>query len=110
MPANIDSRCFFAVRLYKRLYKACHEYDAWKAAQPRPNYKPWLYPEQSALPRLDWDKVGPFSELLIGRTNSSRELLDEANAIDSEAGSLHSHDSEQTASYSTEDFDLDTPL
>ena len=43
----------FAPKLMKKLYKASLKYDKWKSKQSNPNHKPWLYPEQVIMPRID---------------------------------------------------------
>jgi len=40
-----------------KLQKACRNYNAWKA-EHSPELKPWLFPEQSSLPRLNPADIG----------------------------------------------------
>lgn len=42
----------FAPKMTKRLATACRGYASWKTSH-NPAHKPWLYPEQIALPRID---------------------------------------------------------
>lgn len=37
----------FAPRVVKQLLKAAEGYESWKCCQRNPNYKPWVYPEQT---------------------------------------------------------------
>lgn len=62
----------------KSVLKAGQEYSKWKS-QNSPNYKPWLYPEQSTLPRMD------PAELSIQRADSL-ENVDESSKVDAHEG------------------------
>ncbi|XP_064482110.1 START domain-containing protein 10-like [Ornithodoros turicata] len=42
----------FAPKMAKRVGVACQGYASWKAKN-NPNVKPWLFPEQATLPKLD---------------------------------------------------------
>lgn len=42
----------------KKLQKTCATYVDWKNKNS-PNLKPWLYPEQQTLPRVDPNKCKP---------------------------------------------------
>ena len=61
---------FFQV--ISRIYKACQSYEAWKSSH-NPGHKPWLYPEQMSLPRLDLQDIKTECEF------TSNESLDESN-------------------------------
>jgi len=43
---------YFAPKMMKTLHKACLGYAEWKN-QNDPGYKPWIYPEQINLPKLN---------------------------------------------------------
>jgi len=43
---------YFAPKMMKTLYKACQGYGTWKS-QNDPGYKPWIYPEQIELPKMN---------------------------------------------------------
>lgn len=60
-----------APRVISRIHKACLNYKKWKSTH-NPNFKPWLYPEQMTLPRLNIDDIKPLSEF------TSMESLDES--------------------------------
>jgi len=70
-----------APAMLKKLHKACLKYPSWKA-ESLPNFKPWLFPEQSLLPRVDLSKCKP-------REYTSSEIVDESMLVDgvAEAGS-----------------------
>ncbi|XP_033743458.1 START domain-containing protein 10-like [Pecten maximus] len=60
-----------APKVMSRIYKACKNYEAWKSMN-NPRMKPWLYPEQMTLPRLDMTQIKPASEF------TSTESIDES--------------------------------
>lgn len=39
----------FAPKAIRKLEKAAEGYTNWKQLQPNPNFKPWIYPEQTLL-------------------------------------------------------------
>jgi len=49
------------IQVMNRLLKACRGYERWKS-QHRPNYKPWLSPEQNSLPQFNPADIRPISE------------------------------------------------
>nr|XP_025972965.1 START domain-containing protein 10-like [Dromaius novaehollandiae] len=55
----------------RRMYKACLKYPAWKLKH-QPHFKPWLFPEQSALPAV------PLAELSVQHADSL-ENIDESS-------------------------------
>ena len=57
-------------QVMKTVHKACLGYENWKA-QNRPNHKPWLFPEQMELPRLN------MTEILSMQEAQSAESIDE---------------------------------
>jgi len=62
-----------------KLQKACRSYTAWKAKHD-PEVKPWLFPEQNTLPRLNPADIGKW-EL------TSSPVLDERHTIEAAATS-----------------------
>uniref|UniRef100_A0A3Q0RU99 START domain-containing protein 10 n=1 Tax=Amphilophus citrinellus TaxID=61819 RepID=A0A3Q0RU99_AMPCI len=67
-----------APKVMRSVLKAGQEYSVWKR-QNSPNYKPWLYPEQSTLPKMD------PAELSIQRADSL-ENVDESSKLDAHEG------------------------
>jgi len=57
-----------------KLQKACRNYSTWKATHS-PELKPWLFPEQNSLPRLNPADIGKL-EL------TESPVLDERNAVE----------------------------
>lgn len=47
----------FAPKLVKKLHKAALKYEKWKVKSKNPNYKPWIYPEQIHVQRIDWNDI-----------------------------------------------------
>ncbi|XP_058490788.1 START domain-containing protein 10 [Solea solea] len=66
----------FAPSAMKRINKACLKYSEWKQRH-NPNFKPWLYPEQTTLPSI------PLSELSIQRAESL-ENIDESSLAEAQ--------------------------
>ena len=62
---------FFVVQVITKLHKACLAYNAWKA-ENKPDYKPWLFPEQSTLPLLD--KADIYA---MNNNGTAEEIVDE---------------------------------
>ncbi|KAJ8298162.1 hypothetical protein KUTeg_024693 [Tegillarca granosa] len=66
-----------APKVIGRIHKACINYPRWKSAN-NPGFKPWLFPEQVVLPRLDMNQIGPASEF------ASTDSIDESNIKETE--------------------------
>lgn len=60
---------FIAPKVMTKIHKAAKGYEKWKAAH-NPHFKPWVFPEQMSLPRLDMKQI------------LSTEDLEKAEAID----------------------------
>jgi len=56
-----------------KLQKACRNYNAWKA-EHTPELKPWLFPEQNTLPRLNPADIGKWELTAL-------PVVDEADAV-----------------------------
>ncbi|XP_022324155.2 START domain-containing protein 10-like isoform X1 [Crassostrea virginica] len=74
LPAWVVNKAtqYLAPKVISRIYKACQSYEAWKSSH-NPGHKPWLYPEQMSLPRLDLQDIKTECEF------TSNESLDESN-------------------------------
>lgn len=59
--------------MISKLHKACTGYDEWKASN-NPTYKPWLHPEQNALPVLNKADILP-----INNNSTNEEPSDETD-------------------------------
>jgi len=75
-----------APKVMTRLHKACRGYAAWKS-QHLPNLKPWIYPEQNDLPRLNPDDIRTFS------LSGTDDVLDERDAEENEMLAAEDDDS-----------------
>lgn len=78
----VNKACLgIAPKSVKRLLKACRGYDAWKSQQRKPNYKPWLNPEQlvESIPRMDSKDILSMDEV------QQAEIIDET-AVSEENG------------------------
>ncbi|KAH3836400.1 START domain-containing protein 10-like [Dreissena polymorpha] len=67
-----------APKIISRIHKACKGYPAWKQKN-RPHMKPWIFPEQMTLPRLDMTQIKPLT------SGVSCESLDESSINEDEA-------------------------
>lgn len=74
-----------APRVMNKMHKACRKYDQWKAKN-QPDHKPWLYPEQIDLPRLNYDDIlsiaslqssAPIDESVISQEEIKQEEEDD---------------------------------
>lgn len=74
LPAWVVNKAtqYLAPKVISRIYKACQNYSTWKSSH-NPGHKPWLYPEQMSLPRLDLQDIQAECEF------TSNESLDESN-------------------------------
>ncbi|XP_038630934.1 START domain-containing protein 10-like [Scyliorhinus canicula] len=70
---------YLAPNVLKRLHKVCLKYPEWKEKN-RPDFKPWLYPEQNILPTMS------LSELSIQHADSL-ENIDESSLSEENNGS-----------------------
>jgi len=61
-----------------RLKKASRGYETWKN-QHRPNYKPWLSPEQNSLPPFNPADIRPMSETTDAVVIDERSAQQEEN-------------------------------
>ena len=61
-----------------RIYKACKNYEAWKS-QHNPNTKPWMFPEQITLPKLNLKHIKSASEFA-----SLESIEDESSVMESD--------------------------
>ncbi|XP_063793174.1 START domain-containing protein 10-like [Pseudophryne corroboree] len=61
---------YLAPKILRKLHKACLQYPAWKKKN-KPEFKPWLNPEQNTLPRIS------LNELSLQRAESL-EHVDES--------------------------------
>ena len=68
----LDVTC---LQVLSKLHKACKGYNAWKEAN-KPEWKPWMFPEQNDLPRINYDDVLPFD------LKESTEVIDETEALE----------------------------
>ena len=68
-----------------KTHKACRGYMAWKSKH-QPQLKPWLFPEQSTLPRLNPSDIESMKEQLeavaADETNLEEDELDNNDADD----------------------------
>ena len=65
------------LQIIARIYKASKNYEKWKSSH-NPHFKPWLYPEQMTLPRLDMSQIKPLS------AGVSSESIDESGVGEEE--------------------------
>jgi len=75
--------CIFQVM--SRLKKACRGYETWKN-QHRPNYKPWLSPEQNSLPQFNPGDIRPMSETTDAAVIDERSAEQEENEAGEASG------------------------
>jgi len=76
-----------APKIMSKMHKACRGYASWKSKH-QPQHKPWLYPEQQQLPRLDPADIQSMRELLEAQAADETNLLEDDfdGGVDSEDG------------------------
>lgn len=78
---------FFFLRVFQvvaKVHKAALEYQAWKALHA-PSYKPWIWPEQSILPKLRRDDVESVSSESPSGSDQEPEVIgDDPNGYSSD--------------------------
>jgi hypothetical protein len=72
----LQSVAVSVLQVIEKLQKACLLYEDWKK-ENRPNYKPWLHPEQSCLPYLSTDDI-----VAMKQSATDPDLLGESDAIE----------------------------
>ncbi|XP_035681930.1 START domain-containing protein 10-like [Branchiostoma floridae] len=70
---------FYAPRMMQKIHKAAMKYPAWKS-QHKPAWKPWLYPEQITVPRVNYDDLSPV--VLAALPDSSSDIMEEMEALE----------------------------
>lgn len=88
----INKACTFVAPSYvKKLYKCAKNYPAWKAKH-NPNWKPWLYPEQIEVAKLnmqdvvnedvtDDDRIDETQHQTEASSGELKEYLGEENGV-----------------------------
>ncbi|GAB1605056.1 START domain-containing protein 10-like isoform X1 [Argonauta hians] len=66
-----------APKVVNRMKEACKKYVAWKS-QNQPNHRPWIFPEQSTLERLNVTHINKL------QVKDSQEVVDESNLSEEE--------------------------
>jgi StAR-related lipid transfer protein 10 len=64
-----------APKVMSKLYKACKNYVAWKSKHD-PHFKPWIFPEQNTLPKLNADEILSIVEA------TGADMIDETDALE----------------------------
>ncbi|XP_069749140.1 START domain-containing protein 10-like [Narcine bancroftii] len=72
---------FLAPKVLKQLHKVCLKYPEWKQKN-RPDFKPWLYPEQNNLPTMKLDVLS--IQHADSLENIDESTLSEENCSDEE--------------------------
>ncbi|KAL9974023.1 hypothetical protein ACROYT_G020552 [Oculina patagonica] len=73
-----------APKVILKVHKAALGYQAWKALHA-PSYKPWIWPEQSILPKLRADDVESLSSESPSGSDQEQEVIgDEPNGYSSD--------------------------
>lgn len=71
-----------------KIHKAAKAYPKWKSKHD-PHLKPWIYPEQMTLPRLQMNQILSIEEQknakVIDETDA-KELLDKEDELNGENG------------------------
>ncbi|ELU12780.1 hypothetical protein CAPTEDRAFT_102229 [Capitella teleta] len=68
---------YVAPKVMNKIHKAAKGYPKWKAKH-NPQWKPWLYPEQMTLPRLQ------LNQILSIEDQKNAKVIDETNAQEAE--------------------------
>ena len=80
VSAHAELLCYFNFQVIGKLHMACLLYDNWKK-ENKPQYKPWLFPEQSILPYLEQGDI-----VAMKTSATDPDLLGESEATEDQVG------------------------
>lgn len=104
IPTWLVNQCcvILVPSVVRSLRKAAKGYNEWKNKQSNAGFKPWLHPEQSKVPTVNWSEVlsAAEGERMLGNSQNDLE-----NVGDEGADEFHDADADDDKANDADEFE-----